>query len=157
MDEIQQDAPQQGLSRRTVVAGAAWAVPVIAVASAAPMAAAASEPVVATSFGGTATSGNVNQNRFMRVFGLDDDLNEAFFPAGQSFTLTSTGIDFNTVISSITGGTISGSGPWTVTPDSGSTAVQINFNTPTPGTYRIESNGPVGAGDGYSGSISEPV
>ena len=43
MDEIQKDAVQ-GTSRRTVVKAAAWAAPVVAVAAAAPMAAATVEP-----------------------------------------------------------------------------------------------------------------
>lgn len=49
MDELRDDVESTGLSRRTVVAGAAWAVPVIAVAGAAPMAAASVVPPGPTS------------------------------------------------------------------------------------------------------------
>ncbi len=106
MDEIQQDAPQQGLSRRTVVAGAAWAVPVIAVASAAPMAAAASDPVPT---GAEISAANFSGGlRGARINLVDENLNGVPYPStGATITLTVTGSGTLAGLSNITGGSFS--------------------------------------------------
>lgn len=60
MDELRDDVERSGLSRRTVVAGAAWAVPVIAVAGAAPMAAASpGQANITAGTGGSITADGV--------------------------------------------------------------------------------------------------
>ena len=48
MEDTTQNAGQQGLSRRAVVKGAAWSIPVIAAAAATPMSAASGETIVGT-------------------------------------------------------------------------------------------------------------
>lgn len=73
------------LSRRTLVKGAAWSVPVVAVAVATPLAAASQTPPAATFWATGATvsvvSGNVTN---FTVEGSDADGNLALLPAGTS-------------------------------------------------------------------------
>lgn len=144
------------LKRRSVVKAAAWAAPVVAVAVAAPVHATShEEPVEATSIGVDATSPRVNGNGRIRPYGIDADLNDAYFPDSQTFTLTSSDLDFNAIVTSITGGVItpSGSGVWLIIPNSGATSVDIRFNSPTVGSYTVTSNGPVLPSGSWNGAV----
>lgn len=59
MDQIEREVEPKGLSRRTVVTAAAWSAPVIALASAAPMAAASPESATLSALaGGVITANN---------------------------------------------------------------------------------------------------
>lgn len=62
MDQLEREVEPQGISRRTIVQAAAWAVPVVAVASAAPMAAASTEPQWNPDGNGTTGSLNIAGN-----------------------------------------------------------------------------------------------
>ncbi len=146
MDEIQENLEPQGTSRRTVIKGAAWAAPVVAVAAAVPLASASPEPEIAESIGGTTSSPRVGNVGRVEVFGLDAAGDDSYFPAGQTFTLTSADFDFEASVISISGGAISagpGANQWTITPNSGSVRVNIRFNSSTPGSYTLSSNGPI--------------
>ncbi|MFT4135462.1 hypothetical protein [Microbacterium sp.] len=149
---------QKNISRRTVVKGAAWAAPVIAVAVAAPLAA-ATVVLVATSIGATTTSPIVNQVGRIRPFGIDANGDDGKFPAGQTFTLTSAELDFDSIITSITGGTVTktGTGTWIITPAADVVAVDIRFTSSVAGSYTLVSNGPVSSGTSWGGSVIEPA
>jgi hypothetical protein len=159
MDEIQENLEPQGTSRRTVMKGAAWAAPVVAVAAAVPMAAASPEPVEATAIGATTTSPFVNAVGLIRPFGIDDGGADAFLPDGQTFTLESSDLDFNTIVTSVTGGTLSqvGPGEWLITPTPGTLEVRINFNSPTTGSYVLTNNGPAEGGPTWNGQVRPRV
>ena len=62
MDHLEREVEPQGISRRTIVQAAAWAVPVVAVASAAPLAAASTEPQWNPDANGTTGSLNLSGN-----------------------------------------------------------------------------------------------
>ena len=155
MDEIQSDVTPQGPSRRTIVTAAAWAVPVVAVAAAAPMASASTEPEIATSIGATTTSPFTNAVGLISPFGIDDLGADRFLPDGQTFTLSSDTLDFSTIVTSIAGGTItpSGVGTWLITPNPGATRVSISFNSPTTGSYTLHNNGPADGGPDWTGLV----
>lgn len=145
-----------GTSRRTFTKAAAWATPVIAAAATAPMAATSTEPPEeATSIGGTSTSPKVGNVGFIRPQGLDPNGNEGYFPNGQTFRLLSSDLDFDTIVTAITGGTIVklSDGEWLITPDDGVTSVNIAFNSPVPGSYRLVSEGPVDPGQSWGGTV----
>lgn len=147
------------MKRRSVVKAAAWAAPVVAVAVSAPMASASVEPPEeATTIGATTTSPFVGNVGIIRPFGLAPNGEDGFFPNGQTFTLTSD-LDFNSIVTSISGGTITQVSPgvWLVTPDPGSTAVDIRFNSPSAGTYTLTSDGPADAGRSWGGTVSAPA
>lgn len=82
---MQDNLSTRDLSRRTLVKGAAWSVPVVAVAVATPLAAASVTPPAATFWATGATvsvvSGNVTN---FTVEGSDADGNLALLPAGTS-------------------------------------------------------------------------
>ncbi|PVE95018.1 hypothetical protein [Microbacterium sp. TPD7012] len=82
---MQDNLSTRDLSRRTLVKGAAWSVPVVAVAVATPLAAASQTPPAATFWATGATvsvvSGNVTN---FTVEGSDADGNLALLPAGTS-------------------------------------------------------------------------
>ncbi|KAB1661091.1 hypothetical protein F8O07_03805 [Pseudoclavibacter sp. CFCC 13796] len=146
-----------GLSRRTIIKAGAWAAPVVAIAAAAPMSAAAStDPLPeATSIGATTTSPFVNEFGRIEVFGQDATAEDGFFPTGQIFTLTSADLDFNAIVTSITGGTItpSGANTWIITPNSGANIVKIRFSSPVPGSYSVSTSGPATGGP-WGGNVS---
>ena len=152
MDEIQENLEPQGTSRRTVMKGAAWAAPVVAVAAAVPMAAASVvEPEEAVGvFVGAGSQANLANAARIALTGLDANGLDEFFPDGQTFTVASTFPWDDIVIASITGGTISGG---IITPNSGATSVVILFRSATPGTYTVTSNGPAGAGESATGRM----
>lgn len=85
---MQEELDTHGLSRRTLVKGAAWSVPVVAVAVATPLAAASATPPAATFWATGATvsvvSGNVTN---FTVEGSDADGNLALLPSGTSVTI----------------------------------------------------------------------
>lgn len=155
MEDTQRDEMHQGPSRRTVITAAAWAAPVIAVAAAAPKAAASPEPEEATSIGATTTSPFTNAVGLISAFGIDDLGADGFLPDGQTFTLSSSTLDFDAIITSITGGTIapSGAGSWLITPNPGATRVSISFNSPTTGSYTLHNNGPADGGPDWTGQV----
>lgn len=82
---MQENTRTDGLSRRTVVKGAAWSVPVVAAAVAVPLAAASTPTPAATFWATGATvsvvSGNVTN---FTVEGSDADGNLALLPSGTS-------------------------------------------------------------------------
>lgn len=82
---MQENTRSDGLSRRTVVKGAAWSVPVVAAAVAVPLAAASTPAPAATFWATGATvsvvSGNVTN---YTVEGSDADGNLALLPSGTS-------------------------------------------------------------------------
>ncbi|MEV4669471.1 hypothetical protein [Microbacterium sp. LWO12-1.2] len=82
---MQENHPVIGVSRRTVVKGAAWSVPVVAAAVAIPLAAASTPTPAATFWATGATvsvvSGNVTN---FTVEGSDADGNLALLPSGTS-------------------------------------------------------------------------
>jgi len=82
------DSPPSGPSRRTVIKGAAWSVPVVAAAVATPLAAASTTPPEATFWATGATvsvvSGNVTN---FTVEGSDANGDLALLPAGSSVTI----------------------------------------------------------------------
>lgn len=82
---MQENTRTDGLSRRTVVKGAAWSVPVVAAAVALPLAAASTPTPAATFWATGATvsvvSGNVTN---FTVEGSDADGNLALLPSGTS-------------------------------------------------------------------------
>ncbi|MHC9046895.1 hypothetical protein ACYX8G_20100 [Microbacterium saperdae] len=82
---MQENPRAHGVSRRTVVKGAAWSVPVVAAAVATPLAAASTGTPAATFWATGATvsvvSGNVTN---FTVEGSDADGNLALLPAGTS-------------------------------------------------------------------------
>jgi hypothetical protein len=57
-EKIRSGAPETGITRRQVMATSAWAVPVIAVAVATPLAAASDQPVAQYTFAGISATGN---------------------------------------------------------------------------------------------------
>lgn len=146
----------EGIDRRSVIKAAAWAAPVVAVAVSAPMAAATTvEPEEAESIGATTTSPQVGNVGRISPFGIDPLGDPGLFPAGQTFTLTSSTLDFDSNVLSITGGSLQlvGPGEWLITPLPDSTAVDIRFNSPVPGTYTLTSNGPIDAGQTWGGTV----
>lgn len=158
MDEFEKDAAPQSTQRRTVLKAAAWGAPAVAIATAVPSAKAnvpSPEPVEAVSVGGTTTSPFVNAVGLIRPFGIDDAGAAAFFPDGQTFTIQSADLDFSSIITGVSGGTVtaSGAGTWLITPNPGVTSVDINFNSPIPGTYSLISNGPVEQGNSWQGAV----
>ncbi|MFT4050815.1 MAG: hypothetical protein QM677_01045 [Microbacterium sp.] len=142
------------ISRRSIVKGAAWAAPVIAVAVTAPLAA-ATVVAVATSVGITTSSPYTGNNGRIEVFGIDADGDDATFPDGQTFTITSSELDFDSIVTSITGGTITslGDGVWLITPDSDATSVVIKFNSSVTGSYTVTSLGPIAEGTSSTGNV----
>lgn len=94
MDEIERDETPQGTSRRTVMMAAAWAAPVVALAAAAPMAAASNEPQANFAFVGTTTAPTAGSNLQFRANGQvrvgNDYEDGAVLPAGELFTFTFT-------------------------------------------------------------------
>ncbi len=145
----------RGTARRTVLVTAAWAAPIVAGGVAVPALSASEPPVEATSIGATTTSPLVGNVGIIRPFGIDPGGDDGAFPDGQTFTLTSSNLDFSSIVTSITGGTITptGSGTWLITPNPGVTNVDIRFNSPNTGTYTLTSNGPVDAGQTWGGSV----
>jgi hypothetical protein len=123
---------QQGISRRTVIKGAAWSVPVIAVAAALPLAAA--------STGGTVNS-EANyywdaeaQGDFTTLVAAQDGLRATFStqisyradpwvnpPADASLVVV---VSFSSPVTLDAGSSIGG---WTATPSLGSTASSFTF------------------------------
>ena len=84
-------------SRRTVVRGAAWSVPVIAVAAQAPAFAASAPPIIITYVGATKCPGNSaqgNNNSFTYIFEFTADSTPAVGSVSAS-TVTINGVDFN--------------------------------------------------------------
>lgn len=150
------DGPDS-VKRRSVVKAAAWAAPVVATAVAVPRISATvdPEPEEATSIGATTTSPQVGNVGRIRPFGIDPLGDDGFLPDGQTFTLASASLDFNTIITSITGGIITpdGEGLWLLTPNSGSVDVDIRFTSPVPGSYTLTSNGPVDMGQAWGGTV----
>ena len=84
---MQEHVDTRGVSRRTLVKGAAWSVPVVAVAVATPLAAASTTPAAtfwATGATVSVVSGNVTN---FTVEGSDADGNLALLPAGTSVSI----------------------------------------------------------------------
>ncbi|VEI02996.1 Uncharacterised protein [Acidipropionibacterium jensenii] len=81
----------------------------------------------------------------IEVFGIDDNGARGYFPNSQTFTISSSQLDFSSNIESISGGTCTpaGDGTWTINPNPGSVYVQILFRSSVTGTYTVVSNGPV--------------
>ncbi|PQZ86448.1 hypothetical protein CQ018_19005 [Arthrobacter sp. MYb227] len=77
------------MNRRTIVKGAAWSVPVVALAVAAPSAAASGNPVAATFWGTSATASVISGNTTKYVLDGQDALSDpALLPIGSQMTLT---------------------------------------------------------------------
>lgn len=88
---VQSSAAERSSNRRTIIKGAAWTVPVIAAAVAAPAASASEgttpEPVFYDwSVGGSASVGSGN-NAFFTVNGQDPDGQSAVLPGGFTFLI----------------------------------------------------------------------
>lgn len=142
MDEFQEDLAPQGTSRRTVIKGAAWAAPVVAVAAAVPMAAASVEPPEATyAFVGTTTSPSAGSNLRFRANGqslVDGDYEDgAALKQGELFTFTftngatATGYGNLVGLAYVSGSIESGTIVFAVTADTASN-VSLRFTNVTP-------------------------
>ncbi|WP_313811157.1 hypothetical protein [Glutamicibacter sp.] len=100
---------KSGIDRRTIVKGAAWAVPVVAAATAVPMASASvpADPadVAVTVFG---QSGQLS--RGIETHLIDENFQPVPFPEGTTLTITVTSVDGGTITNpSVTGATPNGS------------------------------------------------
>lgn len=142
MDEIQENLEPQGTSRRTVMKGAAWAAPVVAVAAAVPMAAASPEPPEATfAFVGTTTSPKAGTNLNFRANGqslVDGDYEDgAVLTQGELFTFTfangatATGYGNLVGLEYVSGSIESGTIVFAVTADTANN-VSVRFSNVTP-------------------------
>jgi hypothetical protein len=106
---LSNEISESGVSRRTVVKVAAWSVPAVAVAVAAPSAAASVVPgPPVDGFVGTfGQNGQVRRGIDTRL--VDEDFNAVPFPAGTTFTVTITDVDNGSVtLGTITGATLLG-------------------------------------------------
>lgn len=149
------DALTRDVRRRSVIKAAAWTAPVVAAAAVVPKAAASVPPVKASSIGARTDSPNVGDTGHITPTGIDPNGDPGFFPAGQTFTLTSSDLDFDSIVTSVVGGTLTktGQGSWLITPNAGVTSVDIKFRSTTTGSYVLTSNGPVMTGNTWNGAV----
>lgn len=136
---MQEDSKAPVLSRRTLVTGAVWSVPVVAVAIATPLAAASVTPPAATFWATGATvsvvSGNVTN---FTVEGSDANGDLALLPAGTSVTIVpDDGVTLELISAT---GIVA-----TANPDGSITAV-IAGNDITNVRIQIRPTGPSGSG-----------
>lgn len=137
-----------GVSRRAVVKGAAWSVPVIAVATAAPLATASVTPPPATFWGTGATvaveSGNITR---YQLWGENANGDDAALPVGSTVTFTpGPGVTLE-IISSTPGVSVTDNGD-------GSYTFLIAIPNVTAVDIRFRPTGP--SGGGYSITTSVP-
>lgn len=142
-----QNTPKSGVTRRVLVKGAAWSVPVIAVAVATPVAAASTTlpPATFAYTGGSlgARSGNV---AVFNLNGIDSEGESAALPAGATVTVSpSPGITFTVV--SYSGATMvdNADGTFTFTVTSSDVSAVV---------IRVRPVGPVGDGVDFATSLS---
>ncbi len=135
-------------SRRTILAGAAWSVPAVAITVAAPIAVASTPVPLATTWsaeGPTGVlSGDVAQ---FTLRGDDGDGNEAVLPDNSNVVITpDAGVTI--VNTAITGGVLTdnGDGSFTATVDSGATSLVVSFRV----------TGPSGANVSYVSTVALP-
>ncbi|GGM36965.1 hypothetical protein [Microbacterium saperdae] len=138
---MQENPRAHGVSRRTVVKGAAWSVPVVAAAVATPLAAASTGTPAATFWATGATvsvvSGNVTN---FTVEGSDADGNLALLPAGTSVMIVpEPGVTLQVV---------NATGIVTTTNPDGSITAVITGNDITNIRIQFRPTGP--SGSGYS-------
>ncbi|MBF4457435.1 MULTISPECIES: hypothetical protein [unclassified Pseudoclavibacter] len=135
-------------SRRTLLAGAAWSVPAVAITVAAPIAVASTPAPLANTWytGGSTSVVSGNVARFT-LTGDDGDGNDSVLPDNSTVVITpDAGVTI--VNTAITGGVLTdnGDGSFTATVDSGVTTLVANFRV----------TGPSGANVSYVSTVALP-
>lgn len=142
MSEDLQPAAAKSASRRTVLKAAVWAAPIVAVAAAAPLAAASTTPAPRVD-GATITASNFGPTERGAVIGLvDSDFNPIAFPGGSTISLTVTGTGSLTVTRVVNGAfspavTELTAGTYTLNPNGG--ALNVNFRGPVTGSITVQA------------------
>lgn len=132
------DARNSKLSRRTVAKGAAWSAPVVAMAAAAPRAAASAAPPDAVRLGVRGSSGSITQTFKFTLDGIDAEGDEgAEYPAGTTLAFPS-GFTYTAIEN---GGVVAQANPLIVEFPAGAIGV-VRGKFSTKGTYTISATGP---------------
>ena len=110
-ETMRHENPQRGITRRTIMRGAAWSVPVVAATVATPLAAASVVPTPTDISVTLAPSPPVPGNPVRLTYRGTADFEEVLFPAGSTAILTVSGTFTGTVINGATIASQSGTNP----------------------------------------------